>query len=258
LNKKKIIFFTIICTIFFIPSLDSHAISFPVKDSVDDVEIFSTSVTTGPGTPTYYPPVDIYSISHNNSYLQYNFVGQPIIDNKHKYSVLIEWDNSTVGNTYYNFTMLIAGNLTVSGVDENNDTAIFYNGTYSMISNSSNYPIWAEINNNTFTLEGCDSMSFAANFSYLTSWFGTDPFRVSAWARVPQNFAVYPLPDIGPGNNLEKTNGGWVCDSAGSGFCWIPWPDEGAIELPIIITIIGTSFAVIIVIRRRKSGGKHI
>ena len=60
------------------------------------------------------------------------------------------------------------------------------------------------------------------------------------------------------GNDLEKTNGGWVCDSAGSGYCWIPWPDEGAIELPIIITIIGTSFAVILVVRRRKSGGNHI
>ena len=41
-------------------------------------------------------------------------------------------------------------------------------------------------------------------------------------------------------------------DACGNTVAWIPMPEEGAIELPIFIVIIGSSFIAIIVIRRKR------
>ena len=41
-------------------------------------------------------------------------------------------------------------------------------------------------------------------------------------------------------------------DACGMFPAWIPIPGEGGIELPIIVTLLGTSFIIILVIRKRK------
>lgn len=246
MKKKIILLLTLISVIFSIPTPLSQAIPFPITDTVDDVKIYVADNSTG--VPTYYPPCDIYRITTNTSYLLYTFIGKPIIDNEHQYNVTIFWDIS-----HENYTMCIAGNLVGNAYDMSDTLIPFSNGTFSCFRNNIGEMMYSEIDSDTVEEEACDGMSFQVSFTLFPLISYSNPYAVFANAKVPESIAVYPQLDIGPGNDLQTTfNGGWVCDSAGSGFCWIPLPGNGGIELPIILTLLGSSFIIILVIRRRK------
>ncbi len=237
--KKKVIYLITISILLCVPTKHSQAITFPISDAVDDVLYFPSTDPDAIGVPYYYPTVDIYGITTNDTHIHYIFIESPIIDNKHQYYLLINWDNSGE-----NFTKCIAGNIIGEALDEDDDSTTFVNGTYTMIRHSSGTQIYSEILNDAYTAESCDSLSFPINIS---TWITiTTAWQIYAYAGVPKDSVAYPLP---------VTNGdGWICDSAGSESCLES--DVSGINLPIILGLTISGYGVILVItlnkRRRK------
>lgn len=239
--KKKVICLITISILLCVPTKYSQAITFPISDAVDDVLLFPSTDPNEVGVPFYYPTVDIYGIATNDTYIHYVFIESPIIDNKHQYYLLINWDTSGE-----NFTKCIAGNIIGEALDEDDETTSFVNGTYTMIRHSNGTQIYSEILNDAYTAENCDSLSFPINIS---TWITvTTAWQIFAFAGVPKDSVAYPLP---------VTNGdGWICDSAGSGSCLELPTDTNGTNFSIFLGLTISGFAVILVItlhrKRRK------
>lgn len=234
--KKKIILFLIITNIVFcIPTPRTQSMPFDVADPVGDVRLVKYD---GTNVSITYPALDIVEINKTSTHLILELHTTAVIDDFHQYSVIVYWDSSGE-----NYTKCIAGD--VSGTCYINGTSMpYYNGSYTVFRNLSGDIIYSELNYNlSFTIGS--TISFPVDFACCPIMSVDNPYSVMAEASAPYN--VYSYTAKYHGSSCEV-----MYDAAGSEHSWIAFPDECGIETPIILSILGSSFILMIVLRRRK------
>ena len=229
--KKKITTLLILASIIFcIPTIQTKALyPVPLSDPANDVVIiFGSTVAI---TNVIRPSVDIAQIdvSIPSEEVYFTFYGTPEIDEQHKYNVSIFWNEA--GD---NYTNCFAGDW---------GTGLIY-GSKTILVNGSGI-IYNDYTNNTAVVIG-NTIVFSFNYSSLVLARGMDLVVDSG------GMATEPTEETTDGITATPNPGYLYTDTAGR-YTWIPLPTGGGIELPIIITLLGTSFIIILVIRRKRN-----
>ena len=207
---------------------NTKAITLPLSDPANDVVLIQNGVTI---TNVVQTSVDIseLDVDESSSQITFSFYGNPVIDNLHKYNVTIFWDATGV-----NRTDCLAGNI---GTE-------FYNGTKTVLKNSIGTVVYSDEFNDTAILNVTEII-FPIVFPNLTLARNMgSAFDAGGIATVPA--------ETTDGTSAVPSEDYTYVDACGMFPAWIPIPDEGGIELPIIVTLLGTSFIIILVIRKRK------
>jgi len=213
--------------IFCIPISDTKAISLPLADPADDVVLLcSTKVITN----IYQPTVDIAELDVNisGSYISFSFYGTPVIDTIHRYNVTVFWDASGTNRT----DCLV-------GIKD----YVLYYGSYTVLRNSTGI-VYSYDSNDTAYVDG-NTIFFPIIIPPLTLERSIETVSDAG------GIATVPAEET-DGTTVTPSTSSWYVDACGMFPAWIPIPDEGSIELPIIMTLLGSSFIIILVIRRRK------
>jgi len=246
MNKKLILSLIVITTFLCIPIQQGQAPTYEYDFS--DIEGDVREVINGtPGAIVTYPSCDIRGTHKIDTEVALSLYGTPQIDDKHYYNLTMYWDIS-----YYNYSMCLAGAAIHTVPLKNGGSAQLFNGTYTIIRHANNTILATALeadlilpivgNNITFEL---NSSSLLTPISKSYTFIFASLYEYAAVASAQHSVISPKLP--------ESKYDCWICDTAGSGFCWIPFPDDcGGIETPIIIGIVGSSFIFIQVIRRRK------
>ncbi len=242
MKKKLILSLLIVSIVFSIPTQRSQAIYYQsINDPQGDV-VLKCSSGTGDVSPYTYPACDIKQAFKNNTHIGLILYDDPIVDRSHHYKVIVQWDTSDV-----NYTMCIAGGATEDVDLGVKAPASLFNGTYTIFKNSSGDTLFSSITTNQTFLQVNNTVEFAIAFLSFPALIQT--------ALVPDSYFGSATKKTSTECYPQKSKGYcyWICDTAGSGFCWIPFPDDcGGIETPIIFGLVGSSFIALLVIQKRK------
>lgn len=229
--KKKITTILILASIIFCIPMTKTKAAYPVPlaDPANDVVIIYDSTIAI--TNVCKPSVDIseLDVSIPSLEIYFTFYGTPVIDVLHKYNVTIFW--SEFGD---NYTNCFAGDW---------GTGLIY-GSKTVLVNSSGITYY-DYTNNTATVLG-NTIIFPFNNSSPILARGMNIVEDSGGK------ATVPTEETTDGVTSTPNPDYLYTDTAGR-FTWIPIPTNGGIELPIIITLLRTSFIIILVIRRKRN-----